>query len=177
MVHSLSFWVFGYGSLIWRPGFEFVSAQGSRLCGFHRSLCIYSHLYRGTPQDPGLVFGLLPGGSCRGRAFEVNANKWPEVLSYLRERETQVYREVRSAIRLDDGRKVKALSFVANEDHAQFAGGLSIKQQLALVHGSKGSTGSNREYIFNTMEHLSQLGISDERLMNICRLLEQKQVS
>jgi len=171
MVHSLGFWVFGYGSLIWRPGFEFVSAQGARLCGFHRSLCIYSHLYRGTPQKPGLVFGLLPGGSCRGRAFEIGADKWPEVLSYLRERETEVYREVSSPIRLDDGRKVTALSFVADEGHAQFAGGLPIEEQLALVHRSEGNTGSNRDYIFNTMEHLSRLGISDDRLANICRLL------
>ena len=170
-------WVFGYGSLIWRPGFEFVSAQGARLCGFHRSLCIYSHLYRGTPQKPGLVFGLLPGGSCRGRAFEISSNKWPGVLSYLRERETEVYREVKSIIRLDNGRKVKALSFVADEGHAQFAGGLSIEEQLALVHGSEGNTGSNRDYIFNTMEHLSRLGISDQRLTDICRLLEKKQAS
>ncbi|VAW15526.1 Cation transport protein ChaC [hydrothermal vent metagenome] len=177
MVHSYSFWVFGYGSLIWRPGFEFISAQGGLLCGFHRSLCIYSHLYRGTPEKPGLVFGLLPGGSCRGRAFEISSDKWAGVLSYLRERETQVYREVRGPIKLDDGRKVEALSFVANEDHAQFAGGLSIEEKLALVDSSQGQTGSNRDYIFNTMEHLTQLGISDRRLDNICRLLEQKQVS
>jgi len=172
MVQSFSYWVFGYGSLIWRPGFEFISAQGAELYGFHRSLCIYSHMYRGTPQKPGLVFGLVPGGSCRGRAFEIEAGKWPDVLSYLRERETQVYREIYNPVKLDDKRTLDALSFVANENHAQFAAGLTIEQQLALVRRAQGETGTNRDYICNTMEHLLELGVVDENLANICKLLD-----
>jgi len=172
MVQSNEFWVFGYGSLIWRPGFEFNSAQGAELSGFHRSLCIYSHLYRGTPQKPGLVFGLVPGGACRGRAFEIDTKKWPGVLAYLRERETKVYRELYSPVELNDGRKVEALIFVADESHAQFADGLSIEQQLALVSRAQGDTGTNRDYICNTMEHLWELGVSDENLTKICRLLD-----
>lgn len=172
MVQSSSYWVFGYGSLIWRPGFEFISAQGAELYGFHRSLCIYSHMYRGTPQKPGLVFGLVPDGSCRGRAFEIDSKKWPGVLSYLRERETQVYREIYNPVKLDDGRTIDALSFVANENHAQFADGLSIEEQLALVRLAHGDTGTNRDYICNTMEHLWELGVVDENLTNICRLLD-----
>jgi len=166
-----NYWVFGYGSLIWRPGFGFVSAQGAQLSGFHRALCIYSHVYRGTPQKPGLVFGLVPGGSCRGRAFEITPAEWPGVLAYLRERETRVYKEVQSQIRLDDQRTVSALSFVADERHAHFAGGLPVEKQLEMVRRAQGDTGSNRDYVVNTMQHLGELGLVDEHLANICALL------
>src|SRR3712207_3646607 len=80
-------WVFGYGSLIWRPGFEFAEAQPALLRGAHRSLCIYSHHYRGTPEQPGLVFGLVHGGSCRGMAFRVEGELWSDVRAYLKARE------------------------------------------------------------------------------------------
>src|SRR4051794_11420386 len=110
-------WVFGYGSLIWRPGFEFVAAQRALLRGAHRSLCIYSHTYRGTPELPGLVFGLARGGACGGMAFEVAADKWDAVLAYLRERElvTGVYVETTRPVQLGDGRIANALAFLVDE--------------------------------------------------------------
>ncbi len=166
-----NYWVFGYGSLIWRPGFGFASARGAQLSGFHRALCIYSRVYRGTPQKPGLVFGLVPGGTCQGRAFEITPAEWPKVLAYLRERETRVYNEVHSQIRLDDQRTVSALCFVADERHADFANGLALKEQLEMVRRAHGDTGSNRDYVVNTMKHLEELGLVDEHLANICALL------
>ncbi|MBV9246385.1 MAG: gamma-glutamylcyclotransferase, partial [Methylobacteriaceae bacterium] len=89
------FWVFGYGSLMWRPGFAFVERQLATVRGYHRALCVYSHVHRGTPDRPGLVLGLDRGGACRGVAFHVAGEKWAETIAYLRGREqvTMVYRE------------------------------------------------------------------------------------
>lgn len=160
-------WVFGYGSLIWRPGFEYVSSQSAYLCGYHRSLCVYSHNYRGTPKNPGLVFGLVPGGCCEGRALEVSGQNWPEVLEYLRVRETGVYHELQNGVRLADGKTVKALIFVADETHAQFAGRLDIDHQLDVVRVASGNTGTNKDYVINTLEHLKDLGIEDSYLSRL----------
>ena len=164
MVASQTFWVFGYGSLIWRPDFTFISAQSAYLCGYHRSLCVYSHKYRGTSEKPGLVFGLLPGGCCEGRAFEVKGDDWPEVLAYLRKRETDVYHELNSELVLSDGKKVCALTFVADEGHVQFAGQLEIDAQMTIIRDAKGEMGTNRDYVVNTLTHLADLGIVDDYL-------------
>src|SRR5690606_7033781 len=114
-----SHWIFGYGSLIWRPGFAFVGSAPGLLRGAHRRLCVYSHRHRGTPGQPGLVFGLVRGGSCRGVAFEVRADDWPGVHRYLVEREMDggVYREAFRPVRLNDGRVVTALAFLVDERH------------------------------------------------------------
>src|SRR5688572_16734737 len=124
-------WVFGYGSLIWRPGFEYIRALPALMHGAHRSLCIYSHRHRGTPDQPGLVFGLVRGGSCRGMAFEVEPARWDEVHAYLYEREMDrgVYREAVRPVRLADGTLVQALAFLVDERHVQFAGKLEIAEQ------------------------------------------------
>ena len=165
MKNGSTYWVFGYGSLIWRPDFSFISAQGAYLCGYHRSLCVYSHKYRGTPESPGLVFGLVPGGCCEGRAFEVAAEEWPTVLQILRDREGDVYNEVTQQVKLADGRQVQALAFVADPTHKQYAGRLDLSRQMDLVWDAHGETGSNRDYILNTLEHLSDLGIKDNYLI------------
>ncbi len=167
MVQTSTFWVFGYGSLIWRPGFEYVSSQSAYLCGYHRSLCIYSHNYRGTPEQPGLVFGLVPGGCCEGRAFQVDEEVWPDVLAYLHDRETDVYHALHNGVRLEDGNMVNALIFVANEDHEHFAGRLDVEAQLKLVRAASGCIGSNRDYVVNTVEHLRKLGIDDSYLSRL----------
>jgi cation transport protein ChaC len=166
-------WVFGYGSLIWRPGFEFVSAERALLRGAHRSLCIYSHSHRGTPEKPGLVFGLMRGGSCRGMAFQVAADMWAAVRDYLRQREqvTGVYREAVRAVTLADGRLVNAMAFLVDEHHAQFAGRLEIAEQLAMVQSASGESGNNVDYVINTVDHLLTLGIKDRQLMALSELL------
>lgn len=174
MVQSPTFWVFGYGSLIWRPGFEYVSSQSAYLCGYHRSLCVYSHTYRGTPSNPGLVFGLVPGGCCEGRAFEIENELWPDVRTYLDKRETDVYHAVQNGVRLADGNVVNALIFVADENHKQYAGRLGMEAQLDLVRAASGNTGSNRDYVVNTVEHLRGLGIEDPYLGRLEKDLTEK---
>jgi glutathione-specific gamma-glutamylcyclotransferase len=170
---SSTHWVFGYGSLIWRPGFEFVRAVPALLRGAHRSLCIYSHRHRGTPEQPGLVFGLVRGGSCRGMAFEVDAARWDKVHAYLYEREMDrgVYREATRPIRLDDGATVKALAFLVDERHVQYAGKLEIAEQVRLVRGGVGEAGPNHEYVLQTAHHLEQLGIRDRYLTELVEAL------
>lgn len=156
-------WVFAYGSLIWKPGFDYLSAQSALLRGAHRRLCIYSHEHRGTPEQPGLVFGLVRGGACRGIAYEVADKDWPGVWDYLQEREqvTRVYREIWWRVRLGDDRHVKALSFVVDQDHAQYAGALDVTAQSEIVQRARGQMGPNKDYVLNTADHLSELGIRD----------------
>ncbi len=173
LANTTTHWVFGYGSLIWNPGFPHVSAQQGLLRGAHRSLSIVSHHHRGTVERPGLVFGLTRGGSCRGMVFEVAAGEWPAVYAYLQEREqvTSVYRDVMRPVRLADGRTVSALAFLVDERHEQFAGHLELDQQLAMVRAGVGLSGRNVDYVLNTARHLRELGIRDRQLMALAALL------
>ena len=159
-------WVFGYGSLIWRPGFPFLERAPARLIGAHRSLCVYSWVHRGTRDHPGLVLGLDRGGTCRGVAFRVAEAEREAVIAYLREREqvTAVYREVMREIRLDDGRTAAALTYLVDRAHAQYAGKLDREAQLSIVAQARGRSGENREYVINTALHLAELGMPDPRL-------------
>ena len=168
-------WVFGYGSLIWNPGFAHISAQQGLLRGAHRSLSIISTHHRGTAERPGLVFGLARGGACRGMVFEVADADWAAVREYLEEREqvTSVYRDVMRPVRLADGRMVSALAFVVDEAHEQFAGRLSLEQQLAMVRAGVGLSGRNVDYVINTARHLATLGIRDRQLMALVDMLEE----
>ncbi|MDR3474872.1 MAG: gamma-glutamylcyclotransferase [Devosia sp.] len=168
-------WVFGYGSLIWRPGFVFRRSERARLFGAHRSLCIYSHHYRGTPEAPGLVFGLARGGSCGGMAFAVEDAAWPETLQYLRERElvTSVYRETSRPVLLGGGDEVAALAYVVDETHEQYAGRLELAEQVRLVRRGVGASGANTDYVLNTAEHLRRLGIRDRALERLAAALSR----
>mgnify|MGYP001555725024 CR=1 FL=1 len=167
-------WVFGYGSLIWNPGFAFLRSEKAVLHGAHRSLSIYSHRHRGTPERPGLVFGLSRGGSCLGVAFEVDAIGWPQVFDYLqaREQDRGVYREAWRTVTLASGVRVKALAYLVNEAHPQFAGRLDLGEQVRLVARSTGESGRNSEYVRNTARHLLLLGIRDKALMQIVAALD-----
>lgn len=167
-------WVFGYGSLIWNPGFPFLHSEKALLRGAHRSLSIYSHRHRGTPEKPGLVFGLSRGGSCLGVAFEIAAGDWPAVFDYLQEREQDrgVYREAWRSVTLAGGGTVRALAYLVNEDHPQFAGRLDISEQVRLIARSSGESGRNTEYVRNTARHLISLGIRDRLLMDIVAALD-----
>jgi len=169
------FWVFGYGSLIWRPGFEFLESTLATIHGYHRSPCVISHIHRGTPERPGLVLGLDRGGSCHGIAFRVDASARETTLAYLREREqvTSVYREVLAPVRLRDGQRVAAISYVVDRSHVQYSGTLALEEIVRLVRQGIGKSGSNPEYIRNTHQHLVQMGIRDRRLDRIVAALDE----
>lgn len=161
-------WVFGYGSLMWRPGFDFIEKRPARINGAHRALCVISHFHRGTPDKPGLVLGLDQGGSCRGIAFRVEGSKRGEVIAYLREREqvTSVYLEKYRMVDLLDGdrARVTALCFLVDRGHAQYSGVLTPEEQLAYVKRGHGKSGNNPDYVLATVEALHALGIRDRGL-------------
>ncbi|WP_026605761.1 gamma-glutamylcyclotransferase [Methylocapsa acidiphila] len=159
-------WIFGYGSLMWRPGFDFVERQGAIVRGYHRSLCVYSHVHRGTSERPGLVLGLDKGGSCKGVAFRVAAGRAETTLAYLRAREqvTSVYREISLPARLADKRMVHVVCYVADRAHAQYAGRLARDELARLVEQGVGQSGANSEYVKKTQAHLAELAIRDEIL-------------
>jgi cation transport protein ChaC len=165
------FWVFGYGSLMWRPGFAHTETRRARLHGFRRSLCVTSVIYRGTPERPGLVLGLDRGGSCVGMAFRVPEALREEVLGYLRDRElvTSVYLERFLTVRLQDGETVAAVSYVVDRSHGQYAGALDEEQASRIVSGAVGQAGPNEEYVLNTITHLKALGIRDHWLEEVGR--------
>jgi cation transport protein ChaC len=160
------FWVFGYGSLIWRPDFAHVETRRARLYGYRRALCVLSHVHRGTPERPGLVLGLDRGGSCIGLAFRVPESLRGEVMATLRARElvTNVYLERELPLRLEDGSIASAVCYVVDRRHEQYAGPLDVEQAVARVSGAVGQSGANEEYVLNTVEHLKALSIRDHWL-------------
>jgi cation transport protein ChaC len=172
-MQDISHWVFGYGSLMWRPGFASSSRQQAMMPGVHRRLCVYSYRHRGTEARPGLVFGLVHGGSCRGMAFEVRDADWTETQAYLSEREMDrgVYREAVRPMVLADGRRVEALVFLVDEGHPQFAGRLTVEEQVRIVRAGVGESGANPEYVLETARHLQALGIRDRGLDEVVAAL------
>ncbi len=167
-------YVFGYGSLLWNPGFPFLRSERAVLHGAHRALSIYSHRHRGTPERPGLVFGLSRGGSCHGVAFEVAPEHWPAVFAYLQEREQDrgVYREAWRAVTLAGGTPVRALAYVVNEHHPQYAGRLPVAEQVKIIAAGEGESGRNSDYVRNTARHLISLGIEDRMLVELVAALD-----
>lgn len=167
-------WVFGYGSLMWRPGFDYVEAHPALLRGYHRAFCIYSRHYRGTPEQPGLVLGLDPGGECRGTAFRVAAELATEVVDYLNERElcSYAYTAKTLSVELRDGRHVNAYSFVADPLHRQYAGDLGIDASAALIMDAQGIAGLNRDYLINTVRQLESHGFTDPCLHQLLQKVE-----
>jgi cation transport protein ChaC len=167
-------WVFGYGSLIWRPGFPYIERRVARLAGAHRALCVYSWVHRGTREKPGLVLGLDRGGACRGVAFRVAPQEWDGVLAYLREREqvTAVYLERMREVRFVDDSAATALTFLVDRAHGQYAGKLDEETQFRIVAQARGQSGDNRAYVINTAAHLAELGMSDVLLDRLASRLK-----
>jgi len=168
-------WVFGYGSLMWRPGFEFLEQVPARLIGEHRALCVYSFDHRGTPEKPGLVLGLDRGGACRGIAFRVAARHRNDTVQYLRGREqtTNVYREVMRSVWLENEarQRVSALTFVVDRGHVQYAGRLSLAEQLRHVQQGHGRSGNNRDYVLSTVKSIEAQGFRDPQLHQLALTL------
>jgi cation transport protein ChaC len=165
---SADIWVFGYGSLMWRPGFEFLERVEGRLIGAHRALCVYSLYHRGTAERPGLVLGLDHGGACRGIAYRVAAALRTETIAYLRAREqvTMVYRECvrRVWLKGEPERAVSALCYMVDRGHPQYAGRLTLDQQLHHVRQGHGHSGANRDYVIATVAALESLGLRETEL-------------
>lgn len=163
------FWVFGYGSLMWNPGFEFVERSQALIYGYRRSLCVRSFVHRGSRENPGLVLGLDRGGACRGMAFRVVPDKWDEIIDYLRARElvTNVYLERHLPLQLSDGRSARAVAYVVDRAHEQYAGALDALTAARVVDVSVGQSGPNDAYVFNTLSHLKEMGIRDRWLEQV----------
>lgn len=163
-----SMWVFGYGSLIWEPGFAFRDRAIARLEGWHRSFCMRSIHHRGTAEEPGLVLALdaAEAAVCHGVAFEVPGPEAEAVLARLREREliSSAYLETRLPVRLADGREAEALAYVVDPDHVQYCGALPLEDQARIIARARGGRGANADYLFNTAAHLDELGLADPDL-------------
>jgi glutathione-specific gamma-glutamylcyclotransferase len=161
-------WVFGYGSLMWRPGFDFIERIEAQLTGAHRALCVYSFVHRGTPERPGLVLGLDRGGACQGIAFRVAAADRAKTVAYLRAREqvTAVYRESvrRVSLRREPRQQVPALCYMVDRSHPQYAGRLPLTEQLHHIRQGHGQSGPNRDYVIATVAAMEALGLRESEL-------------
>ena len=176
---AVEHWVFGYGSLMWRPGFAYVDRQAATLHGRRRAFCIYSVHHRGTPKRPGLVLGLAAGGAVRGAAYRIADDDWSSTYAYLLEREqpTETYIEARRSVRLADGRSVECVVFLSDTGHPQWAGRLTLEQQAELIAGSSGLSGRNVDYLRDLVVHLKVEGIRDEGMDRLIGLVEAREAS
>jgi cation transport protein ChaC len=169
-------WVFGYGSLMWRPGFAYLERVSARLIGLHRALCVFSFVHRGTPERPGLVLGLDRGGMCRGIAYRVAAAARSETIAYLRSREqvTSVYLETMRRIELEDRARsrVRALCYTVDRSHVQYAGRLTLAESLHHVRQGHGRSGPNRDYVLETVRALEGLGYRETELHRLAEQLK-----
>lgn len=171
-------WVFGYGSLIWKPGFDFAERRLATLPGFRRAFCMASIRYRGTPEAPGLVLALDhdPGEACLGVAYRIDDAAAEATLAYVRGREliAYAYHEEVHPVALEGGGVVEAICYVINRDHAQYRGGLSLEEQAEVIARSVGPMGPNAEYLVNTVESLAALGLADPELDQLAELVRRR---
>jgi cation transport protein ChaC len=160
----MAFWVFGYGSLLWNPGFTPVRQVKARLHDYHRSFCMLSIHHRGSEDDPGLVLALdtQAGGQCTGVAFQVADEEVDTVHAELRAREliSSAYYEDTVELVSDEGDKIPALAYIINRDHVQYCQ-FDLEKQARIIANAVGGRGPNIEYLFNTATHLKELGIKD----------------
>lgn len=161
-------WIFGYGSLLWNPGFPVAETRIARLEGWHRSFCMSSIHHRGTDAHPGLVLALdaAPGASCDGLALRAEPGSEDATIAYLREREliSSAYVETRQTVAFHDGgTQDDVLTYVINRDHVQYCQH-PLEEQARIIAGAVGGRGPNDEYLYNTAAHLSELGIGDADL-------------
>lgn len=171
----MSTWVFGYGSLIWNPEFTPADRCVATLRGYRRSFCMSSIHHRGSEADPGLVLALdaAEGATCEGVAFQLPEDCKDTVLTALREREliSTAYREEVLPLLLSDGRAVQALAYVVDRDHRQYTGALNLADQAEIIARAQGGKGANRDYLWQTAQHLSELGIADAELDHLSALV------
>lgn len=164
----MTMWVFGYGSLLWNPGFEVAEEVMAMLPGYARSFCMRSIHHRGSEAEPGLVLALdeTHDAQCHGVALRAAPGTEDATLAYLREREliSSAYIEKMLQITLSGGQQVTAVTYVIDEDHVQYCGGLPLEEQAQIIAHAHGGRGPNSEYLYNTADHLHALGVADEDL-------------
>ncbi len=162
-------WVFGYGSLMWRPGFAYEEVRPAALTGYRRCFCIYSVHHRGSAERPGLVLGLDRGGVCHGLAFRIAPELASGTVAYLRAREqvNGVYREAALPLMLDGGDQVEGLAYLAERAHPSYAGCLPVVTQAAVIRAARGLSGTNLDYLNNTLAHLASLRIREREIERV----------
>ncbi|MRD46489.1 gamma-glutamylcyclotransferase [Caenimonas koreensis DSM 17982] len=167
-------WVFGYGSLIWRPEFEFEERRPAKVHGWHRALKMWSRINRGTPERPGLVFGMLSGGSCQGMVFRIARAQGREVLAQLwaREMSLAVYDPRWLECHTQSG-PVKALAFTLSRKSPQHTGVLSEEEYRRIFMEASGIYGTTHEYAHRTLEELKRHNIHDRGLEKLLKLIER----
>jgi cation transport protein ChaC len=172
------FWVFGYGSMIWQPGFDFADRRIATLRGYRRAFCMSSIVYRGTPEAPGLVLALDRdgAGACVGVAYRVPVAGAAATLAYLRARElvSDAYTEAWLPVAIDGGPTVEAVAYVSNPDHAQYCGGLSLEAQAEVIARAFGPRGRNVDYLLNTVDSLEALGLHDPELARLAEMVRER---
>lgn len=165
-------WVFGYGSLIWRPEFEFIERRIALLRGHHRALCLWSRVNRGTPEQPGLVFGLDRGGSCRGVAYRLAGAQVPEFLPRLWDREMSTGAYLPRWVRCEtDKGPVQALVFIMDRTGVAYVRDLPRDTLVDIVRHANGRYGACTDYVLDTDRALAEAGIHDRQLRAIARAL------
>lgn len=165
-------WVFAYGSLLWNPVFTPVEQRPARLTGHHRRFCFWIHAGRASAQVPGLMMGLMPGGSCRGLVLRIAADQAESELALLWRREMVTGAYVPRLLPLSTPQgTVRALTFTANPRHPTFAGALPPARVAATLAAASGPLGSNRDYLHRTVATLRRLGIPDRGLERLEREL------
>ena len=165
-------WLFGYGSLIWNPAVRFVERRVGTIHGFHRRFCLWTRLGRGSPSNPGLMLALEPGGACRGVAFRLPRSEAAEELALVWKREMIMgsYRPKWVKVATSEG-PVWAIAFVMNRGHENYAGVLSEEKVATVIASATGALGPCAAYLFNTVDHLEELGIRDRRLSRLKKLV------
>ena len=168
------FWVFGYGSLMWNPNFDYIISQKARLSGFHRAPCVYSFVHRGTRDNPGVVLGLAPEGACDGLAFKAKGENKNMILDYLRGRElvTNVYKEIEHPIELASGELVSAYTYVVDTEHEQYVRDGAVSSLLPFIRQGSGKSGTTEDYMYETSAKLESLGIDDKIVGEIIKSLK-----
>jgi len=171
-------WVFGYGSLIWNPSVEFVEQRSCTINGFHRKFCFWTTLSRGSEAQPGLMVGLIEGGSCGGMAFRISRHKAATELDVLYRREMShfVYKPLWiEAICAQTETTVNALTFVVDTSNERYAAELSQPEVIRSIATAAGPLGSNCDYLFQLVENLNKLGFKDSEIEELAQHVQEYQ--
>jgi cation transport protein ChaC len=165
-------WIFGYGSLIWKPEFDFAERRIGAIHGYHRQFCFWVKRFRGTPEAPGLMLALESGGICRGVAYRLRQREEKQVLRkiWAREMLAGIYAPRWVDVRTDGG-KLRAITFTINRDHERYAGKLPDETVADALAQACGHVGSCAEYLMETVAHLEELGIRDQRLWRLQQMV------